>query len=111
MKVTTITNTDEYGRDIFCYCDGGTCRLSISYNCTNVIFFSNLVVDESCRNRGIGNALLEEAEKIGRNIGCNVITLDVKYNSWMREWYERKGYIPVRYFDSDEYIVMSKFLT
>lgn len=106
----TIAYNSDYGLDIFCHVPNGTCRLTIYKNCPSVMFLSTLVVNEKCRKQGIGTAILEKVDKIAQEHGCNVISLQVQHNSWMEDWYLRKGFVPVADgYDSDN-VIMSKFV-
>ena len=52
-----------------------------------------VAVDESGRGKGVGSALLQNAEHTARTAGCERITLDVAVNNdGARRLYERLGY-------------------
>lgn len=44
--------------------------------CGRYIQVSNLVVDKENRSGGVGKAILDEIEKIGRELGCDKMCLD-----------------------------------
>ena len=50
--------------------------------------------------------LLNEAENEARRLGANVVSLAVKKDSFMLEWYQRSGYKPL--FSDSEYVTLYK---
>ena len=46
---------------------------------TEEVWIPDLIVTESARRRGIGRALLEEAERRGRERGCHMLQLESAY--------------------------------
>lgn len=110
LTMEIIAYDSGHIKDFFCHVPNGTCRLTVYDTCPSVMFLSTLIVNEECRKQGIGTAILEEVEKIAKKSGCDVISLQVTHNSWMKDWYLRKGFIPVADgYDSDN-IIMSKFV-
>lgn len=59
---------------------------------TNMAMICNLSVYRSRRKRGIGTELQEIREKIAVILGATTVSLHVMKNSWMKQWYERRGY-------------------
>lgn len=58
-----------------------------------------LYVDESCRKRGIGKGLLEQAERLAHDHHCRVVALEWEEQAtprWTLEWYLRQGYKDTR---------------
>lgn len=52
-----------------------------------------LVVDEGSRGRGIGEALLDQAEDIARTLGCGHIALDSAFRREdAHDFYKNRGY-------------------
>lgn len=103
-----IQYTTQESKEIFITLEVGLCRLSIYNQTPNVAFLSTLIVDENNRNKGIGDQLLFLAEQMSKNNNCNTITLYVEPDSWLKEWYERKGFSIVGY--DGTMIIMSKKL-
>lgn len=68
-------------------------------------FIVDLFVPEESRRQGIGGKLLKIAMAAADGLGLVPIYLKVQRRSWMREWYERKGF---RYYctDEDNYVWM-----
>ena len=62
----------------------------------HVGFVKGLYVDVEYRNRGIGKAMMQEAERWFKNWGCeNVVLNVVEGNEGGLRFYEREGYKPV----------------
>lgn len=70
-------------------------RFSLHYysDDPDVVYFFSLFVDEKYRKQGLGNAILEYAEQFAVEHNFKKISLKVEENTWMYEWYKRKGYI------------------
>ena len=56
------------------------------------IYLSNVFVDEERRKEGIGNSILNAADKIAKKMNADSICLKVKRESFVHEWYKRHGY-------------------
>ena len=60
------------------------------------VFLFDLWVDREHRGKGIGNALLDQAEQVVRQMGAyKTISLEHHKDEspmWVRKWYERRGY-------------------
>ena len=110
LTMEIIAYDRGHSMDFFCHVPNGTCRLTIYDTCPSVMFLSTLIVNEKCRKQGIGTAILEEVEKIAKESGCDVISLQVKHNSWMKDWYLRNGFIPVADGYNYNNVIMSKFV-
>jgi GNAT superfamily N-acetyltransferase len=67
-------------------------RAYIYHNSLTYIYLDMLYVDECARKDGIGRKLQEIREQIGKELGAEHSMLWVKTDSWMKEWYERRGY-------------------
>lgn len=86
-------------------------RVYWMYDEIKVIYLEGLSVNESIRRKGIGKLLQEIREDIGRIIGANTAYLWVKKDSWMHEWYIRRGYVDYKnYIDDSDSIWMKKLL-
>ena len=57
----------------------------------NWFYLESFWLDESLRQRGIGRAMLAEAEAIARDRGCRYVILDT-LNFQARPFYQRQGY-------------------
>ncbi|MBR6829811.1 MAG: GNAT family N-acetyltransferase [Paludibacteraceae bacterium] len=106
-----VVDHNEYGIDMLCHVPHGSCRLTISPRCPNVLFLSSVVVDENHRAQYIGTQMLKEIEKVAVDNGCSVISLQTWANSWKQEWYSRHGYIVVADGYDDRMVMMSKVLS
>ena len=58
---------------------------------------SGLSVINNARNKGLGNILLSECEKLAIKLGLNEIYLSAEKNSFTFEWYKRHGFIKDKY--------------
>ena len=71
------------------------------------IYYDDFSVTESCRNRGIGSALIREAEAYAEEIRIPAICLHVeKSNKAAMRFYERNGY--TQYRDDGDRLLMVK---
>ena len=59
--------------------------------CWDCMTVEVLWVREDCRGRGMGSALLREAERIGKAQGCGLIHLDT-FDFQGKAFYEKHGY-------------------
>lgn len=74
---------------------------------TTTIYLSELSVNEGHRNKGIGLQLQLIREEIGREIGAKYAVLWVDKKSWMRKWYDRRGY---KYFKKRDHDTTTMWL-
>ena len=58
----------------------------------NVLYLSNVFVEETSRNKGFGTKILVVAEKVAETIGATNIRLKVKQDSPANAWYREHGY-------------------
>ncbi len=64
----------------------------------NTLFIDMLAVRKSSHHRGMGSALMAEAEAYGSKKGCVVSILYVdEHNEKAQQFYDRRGYSPVNY--------------
>jgi ribosomal protein S18 acetylase RimI-like enzyme len=79
-----------------------------------VAYLDSLSVDEKSRRQGLGTKLQEIRERIGVRLGATESFLWVKKDSWMHDWYKRRGYIDYSEKESQEgegnFIWMRKLL-
>ena len=75
--------------------------LEIYENDPSTCILTHLLVDEDHRQRGYGTKALEQAEIIAKDLGCDVVQLMVETDSWMHDWYLRRGYEFLE-FDEDD---------
>jgi len=84
-------------------------------NDKETICLDSLSVNEDHRKQGIGRELQEIRENIGIAMGAKKSFLWVIKNTWMREWYNRRGYVdsvPYKYDRSIKNAIwMAKDLT
>ena len=58
----------------------------------DVLYLSNVFVEEGSRNRGLGTLILKSADSVVKAIGATKIRLKVKQSYWVNKWYRKKGY-------------------
>jgi GNAT superfamily N-acetyltransferase len=73
------------------------------------IYLDMLSVNSEVRKTGIGTKLQEIREQMGRDTNCTESWLWVRKDSWMHDWYKRRGYIDNVEKD-EEHIWMKKSL-
>ena len=75
------------------------------------VYLSSLEVNKNERQGGIGTKLQELRESIAIKLGFKVAYLWVLEDSWMRDWYKRRGYKDLKKHDDKHcYIWMQKNL-
>lgn len=56
----------------------------------DVLYLSNVFVEETSRNKGFGTKILQAAEKVAETIGAIRICLKVKQDSLANAWYRKR---------------------
>ncbi len=86
----------EYDGKIVGYIFGWIERRSKNYWKTSKYgYICDLFVKEEYRKKGIGKALLKEAEEWFKKRGISKIFLEVYFDNPAREYYMRQGYSPI----------------
>lgn len=90
MNITK--ETTDWG--IVYYYKNDCCRFALyAYNDDkNTMYLSNVNVEQSARGRGLGNKILELADKEAKKYNHSVICLKVITSSWVHDWYANHGY-------------------
>lgn len=111
MNLPIVNRTDGH-LDLFYYSNIGMYRLTLCEpkDKSEAAWLSTVIIDEKYRGEGHGNKLLAHAEKEARNWGCTALSLEVEWRSWVRDWYERKGFVVVAEGIEDSMVVMTKIL-
>ena len=76
----------------------------------STVYLAGLHVDEKERRKGVGTKLLQVLENVGIGLGACVLSLWVKKDSWVHEWYKRNGYNDFKSYNGDENFVWMKKL-
>jgi len=72
------------------------------------VYLDFLSVDDHARKNGFGTKMQEIREDIGRILGANTSCLYVVADSWMYNWYKRRGYVDCTEHGDDNLIWMEK---
>lgn len=70
------------------------------------IYISSLYVTDT--HKGLANELLNICEDLGRELGMYDAYLWVDKNTWMHDWYLRRGYVDYKDHDKEDFIWMVK---
>ena len=104
--------TTDWG--IIYYYKNDCCRFALyAYNDDkNTMYLSNVKVEQSARGRGLGNKILELADKEAKKYNYTVICLKVLKSSWVHDWYANHGYSDFCYDGEDaDYVWMKHTLS
>lgn len=74
------------------------------------VYIENLRVDSEYQRKGLGTRLLKMLEIFGKSLGATDSYLWVRKETWMHEWYKRKGYTDFKKHDVINFIWMKKEL-
>lgn len=75
-----------------------------------IIYLSNVFVDNDSRGKGFGNDILRKAEVEARKMGGAYLRLKCLSTSWVHEWYEKHGYSDLCADDDVRYFWLEKNL-
>ena len=97
-------NESGWGDSIFIMGKSGEsfCRMYQYANDDESIVFDSLSVDPASRKEGIGTALLDLAYELGKAAGAKRIYLQVVKETWVHDWYARKGYTHFKDNENDK---------
>jgi hypothetical protein len=91
--ITHRTTSSEFTSIFFMEINGkGFGRLYWYNNDNTTVYLDSLSVDEDSRKKGLGREIQELRENIGIETGASVAMLWVEKNTWMHDWYLRRGY-------------------
>ena len=108
--MTVTKETTDWG--VVYYYKNEYCRFALyAYNDDkNTMYLSNVKVEQSARGRGLGNKILELADKEVKKYNYNVICLKVLKSSWVHDWYANHGYSDLCYDDEDDNYIWMKHI-
>lgn len=81
----------------------GIIHMQIQDDYADTAVLSGLSVIPAYRNNGLATKLLEFAEMEASKRGCKHVNLGTEKNTWLVEWYKRKGYRVVDTYSEDEF--------
>lgn len=104
--MTVTKEITDWG--IIYYYKNEYCRFALyAYNDDKyTMYLSNVKVEESARGRGIGNKILELADKEAKKYNYGVICLKVIKSSWVHDWYAKHGYKDFCYDEDTNHVWM-----
>lgn len=68
------------------------CRLYQFNDYSDTVYLDSLGVDVKIRGQGMGTELQLIRENMGVKLGATMSCLWVRKNTWMHDWYKRRGY-------------------
>lgn len=94
----------------FCYYNTKNYRFALySYSDEpEIIYLSNVFVNEDCRGRGFGNNILQKAAEEARATGGSYLRLKCLSTSWMHVWYKKHGFSDLCADKDESYFWMEK---
>ena len=117
MDKKVIDEPTRFGRNIYISRAGGYALVTVSVfedEDDKRAFIHDLIVHESIRGFGFGDKLLNDACHEAKKAGAEVAEIGVQPQSWMEEWYERRGFMFTglrNVYKQDVCAVMEKDLT
>lgn len=66
------------------------------------VYLDILSVDVDIRKQGIGTELQKIREEIGIQLGAKSSCLWTKKDSWVYDWYQRRGYVYLSEYEGEE---------
>ena len=70
-----------------------------------IVYLSNVFVSKEHRKQGLGNSILNIADKVANKLKANTICLKVKQNTFVHEWYGRHGYYDLSVDEEEPQII------
>ena len=102
MKVKLISHSLSAPEAMYFYFMGqnGECFFKIYEYSNDSTFcvFSELSVSNKFRKKGIGDFALSFAVDLANSMNCDFIYLWVDKDSWMFDWYKRRGFVEIEEF-------------
>ncbi len=95
-------NKSDYGTFFMLEDGSALCRIYGFKDDDSYMVLDSLSVKPNFRNRGIGTRLQEIREEYAKKKNCTHVFLWVEKNSWMIDWYKRRGYIEKGVYDKED---------
>lgn len=77
-------------------------KLSIFEDSPRNMWVEELYVNKSFRNKGFAKHIMNSIPSIAKCFQCTFLTLFVKKDTWIHNWYKHLGYIDYATCDSDK---------
>lgn len=99
MKKVIHHNYWYWGETYYIILDNGNGTVTIQIDNDNNTSgcITCLSVTDNVRNKGLGNKLIQECKKLAKELGLEEIYLTAEKDSFVFDWYKRKG------FNKDKY--------
>ncbi len=93
-KIIKIESKWFWGSSVYLVTADGNALVKcvIDDNDKDTCELQDLNVHSDYRTRGFAKALMQEAEQVAKEHGCQFMLLWAEKDKWMRKWYERLGY-------------------
>ena len=85
----------------------GYCRCTIYDNCLISLYISELSINKHFRLTGQGSLLLQYIIDLCKINNIQIVSLNVKNDSWMKNWYKTYNFIEYEMLN-DNYITLIK---
>ena len=75
-----------------------------------IVYLSNVFVSKEHHKQGVGNSILNTADKVANKLKANTICLKVRQEIFVHEWYGRHGYSDLSIDEEEsQFIWMAKY--
>ena len=92
--ISIILNDDDTKFKIMYLHISNKCSVKISIcKTTNTLYINDLITDSNSRKQGYAKRLLDEVHLLASVNNCKIISLFAEIDSWMKDWYNRLGFI------------------
>lgn len=96
MRFQPKVESTSFGKVIY-YGDDKTLRFALYYYSDDLedLYLSNVFVNPKFRQKGYGDKILDFAFKFAKQHNFSQLFLNVSKNSWVKQWYQSRGFIPI----------------
>lgn len=93
-SISIILNDDDTNHKIMYLHISNKCSVKISIcKTTNTLYINDLITNSDYRKQGYAKRLIEEVHLLASVNNCKIISLFAEIDSWMKDWYNRLGFI------------------
>lgn len=96
VRIYSKTEITDFGKITYWSDKNNTLRFALySYSDDNkFLYLSNVYVSPELRGRGFGDRVLDFAFEKAKDLNYKKLCLNVKKDSWVEDWYKRRGFVP-----------------